>query len=97
LFFSTEHSSLLYADSLPIEADFFLKQNHNIKIVNKFVATAERFKYLGSTVTNQHYILEEIRERLNSGNACYYPLQNLLSSRIISKELINELTDKLHR
>jgi hypothetical protein len=30
---------------------------------------------------------DEIKSRLNSGNACYYSVQNLLSSRLISKQL----------
>jgi hypothetical protein len=32
-----------------------------------------------------HYV--EIKSRLNSGNACYHSVQNLLSSRLISKNL----------
>jgi hypothetical protein len=32
-------------------------------------------------------ILEEIKRRLNSGNACYHSVQNLLSSRLQSKNL----------
>jgi hypothetical protein len=32
-------------------------------------------------------IHDEIKRRLNSGNACYYSVQNLLSSRLISKNL----------
>jgi hypothetical protein len=32
-------------------------------------------------------ILEEIRRRLNSGNACYHSVQSLLSSRLLSKIL----------
>jgi hypothetical protein len=31
-----------------------------------------QFKYLGTTVTNQNLIQEEIKRRLNSGNACYH-------------------------
>jgi hypothetical protein len=30
---------------------------------------------------------EEIKSRLNSGNACYYPVKSLLSSRLLSKNL----------
>jgi hypothetical protein len=30
---------------------------------------------------------DEIKGRLNSGNACYHSVQNLLSSRLISKKL----------
>jgi uncharacterized membrane protein len=39
------------------------------------------------TLTNQNDIHDEIKSRLNSGNACYYSIQNLLSSRLISKKL----------
>jgi hypothetical protein len=46
-----------------------------------------KFKYLGTTLTNQNDIRDEIKSRLNLGNACYYSVQNLLSSRLISKNL----------
>jgi hypothetical protein len=45
------------------------------------------FKYLGTTVTNQNLIQEEIKRRLNSGNASYHSVQNLLSSHLLSKNL----------
>jgi hypothetical protein len=35
------------------------------------------FKYLGTTVTDQNLIQEEIKRRLNSGKACYHSIQNL--------------------
>jgi len=44
-------------------------------------------EYLGTTLTNQNSIQEEIKSRLKSGNACYYWVQNLLSSRLLSKNL----------
>jgi hypothetical protein len=34
-------------------------------------------KYLGTTLTNQNSVQEEIKSRLKSGNACYYSVQNL--------------------
>jgi hypothetical protein len=47
----------------------------------------EEFKYLGTTLTDQNSIQAEIKSRLNLGNACYYSVQNLLSSRLLSKNL----------
>ena len=47
----------------------------------------EEFKYLGTNLTNQNSIPKEIRSRLRSGNACYHSVQNLLSSRFLSKNL----------
>ena len=47
----------------------------------------EEFKYLGTTLTNQNSIAEEVRSRLKSGNACYHSVQNLLSSRLLSRSL----------
>jgi hypothetical protein len=38
-------------------------------------------------VTNQNLIQEEIKMRLNSGKACYHSVQNLLSSRLLSKNV----------
>ena len=47
----------------------------------------EKFKYLGTTLTNQNSIQEENKSRLNSGNACYHSVQNILSSSLLSKNL----------
>jgi hypothetical protein len=40
-----------------------------------------------TTLTNKNDIHDEIKNRLNSGNACYHSVQNLLSSRLISKNV----------
>jgi len=42
-------------------------------------------------VANQNSIHEEIKCRLLSGNACYYLVQNLLSSSLLSKNIKVEL------
>ena len=42
---------------------------------------------MGTTLTIQNSITEEIKSRLRSGNACYHSVQNLLSSRLLSKKL----------
>jgi hypothetical protein len=59
-------------------------QNHAIKIGNRWIENVAQFRYLGMSITNENLIQEEIKRRLNSGNACYYPAQNLLSSRLLS-------------
>jgi len=58
-----------------------------VRIDNSTFKRVEEFKYLGTTLTNQNYIAEEIKSRLRSGNACYHSVQNLLSSRMLSKNL----------
>jgi hypothetical protein len=62
-------------------------QNRDIKIANRSFQNVSQFKYLGTTVTDQNLIQEEIKRRLNSDNACYHSVQNLLSSRLLSKTL----------
>ena len=47
----------------------------------------EKFRYLGVTVTNANYIREEIKHRINMGNACYYSLEKILSPSLLSKKL----------
>jgi hypothetical protein len=62
-------------------------QNREIKIANRSFENLSQFKYFATTVSNQNLIQEEIKRRLNSGNACYYSVQNLLSFRLLSKNL----------
>jgi hypothetical protein len=64
-------------------------QNRDIIIANRSFENVSQFKYLGTTVTNQDLIQEEIKRRLNSGNACCHSVQNLLSSCLLSKKLKN--------
>ena len=47
----------------------------------------EEFKYLGTTLTDQNSIQEEIKSRLNSGNYFSHSVQNCLSSSLLSKNL----------
>ena len=52
-------------------------RSHNMRIDNRSFERVEDFKYLGTTLTNQNYIQEEIKSRLKSGNDCYHSVQNL--------------------
>ena len=47
----------------------------------------EEFKYLGTTLTSQNSIQEQIKSRLKSGNASYRSVQNPLSSNLLYKNL----------
>ena len=60
---------------------------HSVRIDNNTFERVEEFKYLGTTLTNQNSIAEEIKSRLKSRNACYHSVQNLLSSRLLSRNL----------
>jgi hypothetical protein len=62
-------------------------KNHNIKTGNKSFERVEQFKYLGTTLTNQNYIQEEIKSRFKSRNACCHSVRNLLSSRLLSTNI----------
>jgi hypothetical protein len=62
-------------------------QKHNIKKPNRCFDDVVKFKYLGRTLTDQNCMHEEIKDRLNSGNACYHSVQCLLSSSLMSRNV----------
>jgi len=58
-----------------------------VRSENSIFERVGEFKYLGTTLTNQNSIAEEIKSRLRSGGACYHSVQNLMSSRLLTKNL----------
>jgi hypothetical protein len=71
-----------YQDAVP---------SHSIKTDNSSYERVEELKNLGTNLTNQNAIEEEIKGRLKSGNACYLSVQNPLSSSQLSKNLKTEI------
>ena len=68
-------------------------RGQSVEVDNSSIERVEEFKYLGTTLTDQFSIQEEIKSRMKLGNACYYSVQNLLSSRLLPKNL----KIKIHR
>ena len=66
-------------------------RDQNVKIDNNSFERAEELKYLGTNLTNQNSIQEEIKSRLKSGNVCYHLMQNILSSSLLSKNIEIEI------
>ena len=57
---------------------------------NIVIGTLSFILYFGSNVnkeTKTNDIREEIKRRINMGNACYYSLEKILSSRLLYKKL----------
>jgi hypothetical protein len=64
-----------------------IRQKESIKMANMFFEDVAKYKYLETTLTDQNYMHEEIKSRLNYWNACYLSVRSLLSSRLLSRNL----------
>ena len=49
--------------------------SHTMTVDNSSIERVKEFKYLGTTLTNQNSIQEEIKSRLKLGNVCYHSVQ----------------------
>jgi len=61
-------------------------RSHSIKTDNSSFERVDEFQHFGTTLTNQNFLQEEIKSRLNSGNACYRLVQYLLPSSFAVKK-----------
>jgi hypothetical protein len=59
-------------------------QKHSIKIANRTFEDVTKLKYFSTTLTDQNCMHEEIKSRINSGNACCRSVHSLLSSCLLS-------------
>jgi hypothetical protein len=64
-------------------------RSHSIKTGNSSFERVEQFKYVGTTLTYQSSIQEEIKSRLKPENACYHVVQNLLFSSLLNENIRN--------
>jgi hypothetical protein len=63
------------------------RQNPNLMTDNKSLENVAKFRYSRTEVTNQNCIYKGTKRILNSGNACYLPVKNPLSSHLLFKNL----------
>jgi hypothetical protein len=56
-------------------------KNHNVNVANRFCENVAKLRYLVMTTTPEEIV------RLNSGSACCHPVQYLLCSHLLSKNV----------
>jgi hypothetical protein len=62
-------------------------QKLSTNIAKRSFKDVAKFKHLGTTLTDQNCMHEEINSGINSGNACYHSVQSLLSSRLLYRKI----------
>jgi hypothetical protein len=62
-------------------------QKYSIKIANRSFEDVTEFKYLGVAPTDQNFVHGEITSRLNPEYTCYFLVQSILSSHLLSRNV----------
>ena len=60
-----------------------IHNNGNLAVCDKIFERVSNFKYLGSILNQTNEIREELKRRINLGNACFYSVKKLLGSDIV--------------
>jgi hypothetical protein len=68
-----------------------MKLNPFLPVSNRAFENVAKFRELGTTVTNQNLIHNEIKSTMNSNNACYHSVRNILYSRLVSKDVKSKI------
>jgi hypothetical protein len=68
-------------------------QKYSIKTANMSLEDVAKFKYFGTTLTDQNCMNEEIKNRLNSRNVCCHSVQ----SRVYCCLLFRNVTVKIYK
>jgi hypothetical protein len=87
IFFILNKAIVIGRNNKGIGHHHMFHQKHSIKIANRSSEDVVKFRYLGTTLTDQNCMDEEIKSRLNSGNACYHSVQSLLSSCLLFRNV----------
>jgi len=67
------------------------EDSSNLKVENKEFEQVKEFKYLGVTLNNKNIMHEEINVRLNAANRCYFAMETIFKSKLISKNVKEKL------
>lgn len=57
----------------------------NLKVKNMNFEKVDNFKYLGININSNNNMHREIGERIANGNKCYFSINKLLRSKLLSK------------
>ncbi|KAL4103343.1 hypothetical protein QTP88_018720 [Uroleucon formosanum] len=58
----------------------------NLKVGSMNFEKVDNFKYLGVNINNSNNMHKEIKERISNGNRCYFSINKLLRSKLLSRK-----------